>query len=286
MKRQLLPFLVSILGFSTGVSSAAFSIVYNFADISPENQAVFNNAKAFWEGVITGRMDGSNHVLNINVSTFSEDFQNGTVTLGSAGPSLISNFSFGGESYTVSTEGDAEFNTHPNVVSGGLLNEMVIRHEIGHIIGIGTLWGYGNNSDVYASDSGQFTGSNAVAAYNAEFGKNQAFVPVELDGGQGTAGGHWNESVDNPREENVAGSDSDPGDSEAGPLAVSGPGLGKSLDDELMTGFMSGDAWLSNTTIASLQDIGYSVIPEPSGVILSGIAGIILTFRRRRGLAQ
>jgi hypothetical protein len=110
--------------------------------------------------------------------------------------------------------------------SGTLLS--VLEHEIAHVLGFGVLWsGMGLLSGTRTSSPG-FTGANAVAAYNAIFGTNVTSIPVEADGGSGTALAHWEESV---------------------------------LGNELMTGwFNSGQSNpLSRITIASLADLGYQV---------------------------
>ena len=45
--------------------------------------------------------------------------------------------------------------------------------------------------------AGQYTGAAALDAFKLEFNQLEAtFVPVELDGGAGTANGHWNMGID------------------------------------------------------------------------------------------
>ena len=105
--------------------------------------------------------------------------------------------------------------------NGTLLD--VILHEMGHVLGIGTLW-----ISKHLASGFNYTGANALAEYRILSGNPSATsVPLETTGGSGTAGAHWSEAV---------------------------------FNNELMTGFISGTFNpLSRLTIASLKDIGYSV---------------------------
>lgn len=101
----------------------------------------------------------------------------------------------------------------------------LIFHEIGHVLGFGVVW------DDLIEDAGgedpRFTGSEAVEAFQDLGGGGN--VPVENQGGGGTAESHWRESV---------------------------------FGAEVMTGFAepAGTAQpLSTVTIASMVDIGYEV---------------------------
>ncbi len=103
----------------------------------------------------------------------------------------------------------------------------VITHEMGHVLGFGTVWtdlglltGAGTNDP-------EFIGAGAVTEYNAAFGLNATSVPVENTGGPGTADAHWRESV---------------------------------FHNELMTGWLDpGVNVLSRMTAASMGDLGYQV---------------------------
>jgi hypothetical protein len=110
--------------------------------------------------------------------------------------------------------------------SGTLLS--VLEHEIAHVLGFGVLWDSLGLLSGTRTGSPVYTGANAVAEYNAVFGTNVTSIPVEADGGSGTALSHWEESV---------------------------------LGNELMTGWLNSGQTnpLSRITIASLADLGYRV---------------------------
>lgn len=100
-------------------------------------------------------------------------------------------------------------------------------HELGHSLGIGSLWrqfglvsGVGTSNPVYR-------GANGVREYRA-FGGTLSTVPVENQGGSGTAGAHWRETT---------------------------------FKTELMTGYLNSGVFnpLSRMSIGSLQDMGYAV---------------------------
>lgn len=110
--------------------------------------------------------------------------------------------------------------------SGSLL--AVLEHEIAHVLGFGVLWSDLGLLTGSRTSSPGFTGTRAVAEYNAIFGTNVSAVPVEADGGSGTALAHWEESI---------------------------------FGNELMTGWYNSGQTnpLSRITIASLADLGYQV---------------------------
>lgn len=98
----------------------------------------------------------------------------------------------------------------------------VIKHEIGHVLGFGSSW----KSKGLLGPRG-YTGSHALKEYSEMTGKEQSYIPVEDDGLDGTRNVHWEESI---------------------------------FDDELMTGYIGdGVNPLSRMTIASLEDLGYTV---------------------------
>ena len=105
----------------------------------------------------------------------------------------------------------------------GKLDDVVL-HELGHILGIGTLWGEAGLLTGAGTSDPLFTGTLATDSYRA-IGGLDAGVPVENTGATGTRDGHWRESV---------------------------------FGSELMTGWIDAVSNpLSAMTIASLQDLGY-----------------------------
>jgi hypothetical protein len=109
----------------------------------------------------------------------------------------------------------------------------IVLHEIGHVLGFGTIWQEkGLLLGARGSDP-QFTGVQALAAYRVLDG-TRISVPVENSGSSGTRDGHWRDSV---------------------------------FGQELMTGYISGAMNpLSSITIGSLADLGYATYPGAADV--------------------
>jgi hypothetical protein len=103
--------------------------------------------------------------------------------------------------------------------------DAVVLHEMGHVLGIGTLWPANALIAGAGGTDPRFTGIAAIDAYHA-LGGADANVPVEDVGADGTRDGHWRETV---------------------------------FGNELMTGYISGATNpMSAMTIASLRDMGYN----------------------------
>jgi len=245
------------------------------AEMNDEYKSAFTDAVTFWESKITGyRVNGLNGItINAEVSYIDGVYG----VLGSAGPT---NVAFG----TVLLDGDAEvsrvcYSTQGRMtfdsadvdmmINNGSWGE-VIRHEMAHVIGFGALWGidlFGNGilyNDFYDAGSGEYTGAAGLAAYQAEFDPDATFVPVELEGGTGTADGHWDE---------VYG-----GASLTGIATLSGDDMA----NELMTGWLTPPTFLSDTTLGQFYDLGYTVVPEPSSIMLMASISLATLWIRRR----
>ena len=156
----------------------------------------------------------------------------------------------------------------------------LMAHETGHVLGIGTLW---ESNGVYVNYSFQYTGQYGVAAYRDEFDAEATFVPVENAGNSGTPNAHWDQRM---RSSSQEGNPNDPWP--LSPLTGVTDRFGRDRALELMTGAIDpdyGEPFLSNTTIQSLRDLGYTVVPEPSaGALAMGVVLAALVCARARSL--
>ena len=112
-------------------------------------------------------------------------------------------------------------------LAGSVTLTSLITHEIGHVLGFGSLWRRATLLEGATSQDPRFTGTSAVAAWRELGGEGD--VPVENEGGEGTADSHLRESV---------------------------------FNRELMTGFAEPVGVLqpmSNVTISAMADLGYTV---------------------------
>lgn len=240
--------------FASAASAALtpfnINVVYG-SGLSESQKQIIAQAESFWESKLTSYAQEVSFPagLTIHASGVTRDGVGGV--LGSAGPQTAY---YENSLYYAST-GRMEF----DVADLGWLESnnslyTVMAHEMAHVIGFGTLWTYNN---LYVNGSGRYTGQHALNAYRAEFDPTATFVPAELDGGPGTADGHWDESW-----------------------------LGGSSD--IMTGYLEGVTTLSNTTLSSFRDLGYAValnqLPTPTPVS-AGFAGLgiaLLMLRRKK----
>jgi Leishmanolysin len=201
---------------------------------SAELQAALEFAVSRWEKVVTGDLEDISGTIEANscgsnpafsgaiddVLMFAgvADVDGPNGILAQAGPCFIRTSS------GLTIAGTLIFDSADVDGFSGQLDAIAV-HEMGHILGVGTLWETFGLLRGAGTDNPRFSGSQARLEYRALGGRGR--VPVENIGGQGTRDGHWRESV---------------------------------FDNELMTGFLNdGFNPLSRLTIASLGDLGYSV---------------------------
>ena len=279
MKPRLLAAVLG-LGFVTvSEASTIFDIEIVFdgsSTFTASQQAAFTTAADTWESLIIDYKTLTVPIgtkLTITANNPGIDGVGGT--LGSAGPTYGNTF---GGSYLYATAGSMSFDSADvNALElAGTFGDVIL-HEMGHVIGIGTLWsssavGLPGYQELYVAGSGQYTGEIGLAAFQQEFvGQESAtFVPVELGGGAGTADGHWNEGD---------------GGFATGITRVSD---GQDMNLMLMSGWLNPGSYISDTTLGSFEDLGYNTtlvlaaVPEPASAILL-LAGLLgLTMRRHR----
>lgn len=198
-------------------------------------QGVLNDAATRWQQVITTGLANVSGTINANdcgnPSTFGGTIDDVVIFAGITsidGPGGV--LAQAGVCYTRTTGGlpvagllqfdSADVNSF---ATSDLRN--IALHEMGHELGIGTIWRAKGVLRGLRTSNPTFTGTNAINAWVSSGGLGN--VPVENTGGSGTRNGHWRDSV---------------------------------LKTEILTGYYSaGFNPLSAITIGSLQDVGYAV---------------------------
>jgi hypothetical protein len=233
---------------ATGVTSS-FAIDVRFLTTpTASQQAAFDSAEIRWERLLIGDlvdivMSVPDSLCGIDTLALNETVDDLVIfatlesidgpggVLGQAGPCFVRTTG------SLPIVGLMRFDTADlsTLEANGQL-ELVILHEMGHVLGFGSVWnllGFLKNPSL-PSDSGidtYFDGPRAIAAFDDLGGTSYTGgnkVPVENElGGQGTRDAHWRESV---------------------------------FAAELMTGFLDvGTNPLSRMSVASMWDLGYTV---------------------------
>jgi hypothetical protein len=221
-----------------------FTITLRFINQPTATQELrFTEARTEWEAIISGDLADVTGIIPARTcgSSFKTPLFNGTIDdllidvllqpidgpgaiLGAAGPCLVRSSDF------LSLYGIMFFDTADLdfLEDLGFFDE-VVKHEMGHVLGFGTLWSFGHDLLEGAGTADpRFTGPLAIAAYDRLGGTGT--VPVEGDqGGAGTRDSHWDEAT---------------------------------FFNELMTGFLNASADvnpLSDLSVAAMGDLGYVV---------------------------
>jgi len=175
--------------------------------------------------------------------------------LGSAGPCVLRG---SGDDVGTVVVGFMQFDTADldSLEADGLLEDVIV-HEMGHVLGLGTLWEPQGLLDFVASDGAAscrnaavftvdptFVGASGVAAWQDDLG-GTGNVPVENGGQPGTRCGHWDEDT---------------------------------FGTELMTGYLNlGVQSLSVLSVRSLEDLGLTVDPAAADPYALPSAGALRT---------
>jgi hypothetical protein len=226
------------------VASGGFNIDLRFVgSVTPAVRAAFEGARLRWQEVITGNLPefaltGTNQVgaktcgidhpavneVVDDVLIFAEivPIDGPGQVLGSAGPCLVR----GGSGLPILGVIKLDSDDLALMERNGTLRDVIL-HEIGHVLGIGTLWGRRSLVRNAGTQDPYYVGARAQSGFVLGGGFLFNGVPVENTGGQGTRDSHWRKSA---------------------------------LGNELMTGFISsGHNAISSITIGSLMDLGYQV---------------------------
>ena len=252
---------VTFTATGTAAQTAGYTITLRYiGSMSSGVQAAFEAAKARWEQIITGDLPNSTVNSTAGECSDNQPAVNETVddilifaevaaidgvggTLGQAGPCYIRTSS-GLALMGTMTFDEADL---ASMETGGTLTDVII-HEMGHVLGIGTLWENRSLLQGKGTDDPFFSGANGIAGYQTLGGVVTNGVPVENTGEEGTRDGHWRESV---------------------------------FQTELMTGYISAPGNpISILTVRSLVDHGYTVndaaadsysIPSPASPVAAAV---------------
>lgn len=214
-------------------TSSPYTIDIRFlGGLTATQQAAFKTAADRWTKVIVGDLpsvlvDGE-VVDDVLILAQGRAIDGPGGILGQAGPTHLRPSS-AGQAALLPVKGIMSFDTADlaQMQAGGTLVD-VITHEMGHVIGMGTVWKDKGLLNGAGSADPRFTGAQAIAEYKLLGGTGSgAGVPVENTGGPGTADSHWRETI---------------------------------FRNELMSGFIGGTGNpISRMTVGSLADLGYQV---------------------------
>jgi hypothetical protein len=214
-------------------TGSPFTIEVRFiGGLSAKQKAAFKLAADRWTRVIVGDLPSvrvDNEVIDdVLILAQGSAIDGPGRILGQAGPTRLRPASAGKAAF-LPAKGIMAFDTADlkKMETNKTLND-VITHEMGHVLGIGTVWDLKGLLKSAGSSNPTFAGKGAMAEYKLLRSATRARqVPVESTGGPGTADSHWRETV---------------------------------FRNELMSGFVAvANNPLSRLTAASLGDLGYEV---------------------------
>lgn len=209
-----------------------FTIEVRFLGGLTQNQMdAFRSAADRWTRIIVGDLPSvlveGEVIDDVLILAQGRSIDGPSGILGQAGPTHLRPETAGNAAF-LPAKGRMTFDSADldQMEQDGTLND-VITHEMGHVLGIGTIWDLKGLLDGAGSSNPIFLGENAQREFGILRGGDPEPVPVANVGSEGTRDAHWRESV---------------------------------FGDELMSGIIHGAGNpLSRMTAASLQDMGYTV---------------------------
>jgi hypothetical protein len=209
-----------------------FTIEVEFVGGLTQSQMdAFKAAADRWVRVIVGDLPSvlveGDVIDDVLILAQGADIDGPRGVLGQAGPTFLRPRNAGAAA-SIPAKGIMTFDRADlaQMEEAGTLNDVIV-HEMGHVLGSGTIWSLKRLIREDGSNNPVFIGENAMREYGTLRGTRPLPVPVENTGGPGTRGSHWRETV---------------------------------FNNELMTGFVdSPPNPMSRLTVASLKDMGYQV---------------------------
>jgi len=175
---------------------------------------------SFIKGDIPDSSYNGQYVDDITISAALVTIDGPGKILGSSGPDLLR----GGSYFPIHATMQFDIADASTYDSMGLMNDIDL-HEMLHGVGFGTIWSYKGLVAGANTLTPTFIGAQATAYYDANGGVGSP--RVEEGYGSGTALAHWDEQT---------------------------------FGSELMTGFINNPDTFSYMTVASLGDLGYSIV--------------------------
>lgn len=211
----------------TASSPGGFEITMTFSGLSASQRVIFQQAANRWSQIITGDLPNATYngqvIDDLRIDASSVAIDGPGNILGQANATHLR----GGSSLPY--RGFMQFDSADlaQMEANGQLYSVIL-HEMGHVLGVGTIWANRGLLTGAGTSNPRFRGAQATAAYNEIFGVNELSVPVEGNNSPvGSRDSHWRESV---------------------------------FGNELMSPYISGSSNpISRVTVGSLADVGYTV---------------------------
>ena len=230
----------------------ALTITLEFGpNISDPDRLVFEQAAARWSEIVvtdlpTVVVDGA-PISGVVIAADVAPIDGSGAILGQAGPTVVRSGTL------LPAQGVMQFDQADlqSLRSQGTLDQVIV-HEMGHVLGFGTLWELRNFVDDSRPGDPLYTGPQALETYRQFAGVADApGVPLANTGGPGTFASHWREAL---------------------------------FTNELMTGFINrGSNPLSALSLSAMSDLGYDVdLSRADAYVVPGMMGRFLNLFSRK----